>query len=150
MSQRAMLKSSSSSSSYIVKEIHALCTYCGKEIPTPELKVTIGKRLKSVKGSYYEENTVFVSAEEMHKWIEMLFLESEDMKIDIRQMRGFNKQLFWNMIYYFNEYQLPFEFFLPYEDTKQYDLEYEELKRMSSLVKVQIQRDAIDEDLVLA
>ena len=91
----------------------------------------IGKRLKSIKGSYYEENTVFISAEELHKWIEMIFLESEDMKIDMRLLREFNKQIFWNMIYYFNEYHLPFEFFLPYEDTKTFDQEYDELKRMA-------------------
>ena len=103
------------------KDIHALCTYCGKEIPTPELKVMIGKRLKSVKGSYNEENTVFISAEELHRWVELVFLESEDMKIDMRMMREYNKQIFWNMVYYFNEYHLPFEFFLPYEDTKLYD-----------------------------
>lgn len=98
-----------------------MCTFCGKEIPTPELKVMIGKRLKSVKGSYNEENTVFVSAEELHRWIELIFLESEDMKIDMRLIRECNKQIFWNLIYYFNEYQLPFEFFLPYEDTKSFD-----------------------------
>jgi hypothetical protein len=34
------------------KEIHALCTYCGKDIPTPELRVTVGKRMKSMASSY--------------------------------------------------------------------------------------------------
>ena len=64
----------------------------------------IGKRLKTIKGSYFEENTVFISAEELHRWVELLFLESEDMKLDMKLIREFNKQLFWNMIYYFNEY----------------------------------------------
>jgi hypothetical protein len=71
--------------------IHALCTYCGKEIPTPELKVMIGKRLKTLKDSYFEENTVFISAEELHRLIEMIFLENEDMKMDMKQLRDFNK-----------------------------------------------------------
>jgi hypothetical protein len=30
-----------------VKDIQALCTYCGKIIPTPKLKVMVGKRLKN-------------------------------------------------------------------------------------------------------
>lgn len=73
------------------KAIHALCTYCGKEILAPQLKVMIGKRLKNVKGSYKEENTVFISAIQLHKWIEMLFFDSEEMKMDIATMREFNK-----------------------------------------------------------
>ena len=92
----------------------------------------IGKRLKPIKGSYQEENTVFLSAEDLHKWIEMLFLESNDMKLDMQQMRASNKQIFWNLVYYFNEYQLPFEFILPYEDTRTYDQQYQELKRMAA------------------
>ena len=51
------------------------------------------------------------------------------MKIDVATMREFNKQVFWNMIYYFNDYQLPFDFILPYEDTKSFDEQYEELKK---------------------
>jgi hypothetical protein len=114
MSQRALAKGQNN-------YIYALCTYCGKEILTPELKVMIGKRLKTIKGSYHEENTVFFSAEELHRLVEMLFLEADDMKIDMRLLREFNKQIFWNMVYYFNEFQLPFEFFLPYEDNKSFD-----------------------------
>lgn len=77
MTQKAAAKGGST------KFIQALCTYCGKEINTPELKVMIGKRLKSIKGSYQEENTIFLSAEDLHKWIEMIFLESDDMKLDM-------------------------------------------------------------------
>lgn len=64
-------------------------------------------------------------------------------------MRQSNKHIFWNLIYYFNEYQLPFEFILPYEDTKVYDQQYYELKKMASQVQVLIQRDDIEEDLKL-
>jgi hypothetical protein len=39
MSQRAQAKGQ-------YNYIYALCTYCGKEILTPELKVMIGKRLR--------------------------------------------------------------------------------------------------------
>ena len=34
--------------------------------------------------------------------------------------RESHEQLFWNLIYYFNEYHLPYEFILPYED-KQFE-----------------------------
>lgn len=108
----------------------------------------VGKKLKNHKDSYYEENTIFISAEELHKWIEIMFLENEEMKIDFEKMRESNKHIFWNLIYYFNDYHLPFEFLLPYEDTKTFDMQYEELKRTAALVKVQIQKDRIDEDLV--
>ena len=98
----------------------------------------VGKKLKNHQDSYYEENTIFISAEELHKWIEIMFLENEEMKIDFERMRESNKHIFWNLIYYFNDYHLPFEFMLPYEDTKTFDMQYEELKRTAALVKVQI------------
>ena len=119
-----------------MKDIQALCTYCGKEIRTPELKVMVGKRLLNHPGSYFEENTMFISAEELHKWIEMMFLDSEDMKLEMHKIRQFNKHIFWNLIYYFNDYHLPFEFLLNYEDTRNFDEQYEELKRMAARVKV--------------
>lgn len=58
------------------------------------------------------------------------------MKLDVVKMRTDNKNLFWNMIYYFNDYFLPFDFILPYEDTTEFDRGYEELRRTASLVKV--------------
>ncbi len=32
-----------------------------------------------------------------------------------------NNELFWNLVYYFYEYALPFEFILPYEQDKDED-----------------------------
>ena len=45
------------------------------------------------------------------------------------------EQLFWNLIYYFNEYHLPYEFILPYED-KQFE---KDLKRYEAKSKKVIQ-----------
>ncbi len=70
-----------------MKKIQALCTYFGKEIRSLELKVMVGKRLLNHPGSYYEENTLFISAEEFHKWIEMMFLDSKDMKLEMHKIR---------------------------------------------------------------
>jgi hypothetical protein len=44
----------------------------------------IGKRIRNLPNSYFDENTTFMSAEELHKWIEMIFLESEDMKLEMQ------------------------------------------------------------------
>ncbi len=62
-----------------------------------------------------------MSAEALHKTIEQIFLSSEDLQINMAEMREYNKHLFWNLVYYFNDYHLPFEFILPYEDTKLFD-----------------------------
>ena len=45
-----------------------------------------------------------------------------DFKVDLGRLRSdkLNQQRFWNLIYYFNEYHLPYEFILPYED-KQFE-----------------------------
>jgi hypothetical protein len=40
------------------------------------------------------------------------------MKFEMDKIREENGKIFWNLIYYFNDYHLPFEFLLPYEDTK--------------------------------
>lgn len=64
------------------------------------------------------------------------------MKLDVVKMRSDNKNLFWNMIYYFNDYFLPFDFILPYEE---FDKGYEELRKTASLVKVQLVKNDIEE-----
>ena len=105
----------------------------------------VGKRIRNLKGSYKEENTMFVSAAILHKWLEILFFEAEDLKMNFQEIRLNNKHIFWNMIYYFNDYQLPFDFILPYEDSKEFDKEYEELKRTSKAVKIIQVKDDIEE-----
>jgi len=67
------------------------------------------------------------------------------LKIDVNKQRESNKQIFWNMIYYFNDYQLPFDFILPYEDTQEFDEQYEELKRTARAVRVYQVKDNIEE-----
>jgi hypothetical protein len=51
----------------------------------------IGKRQKNVKGSYKEENTIFISAMQLYKWVEIIFLDAEDNKLDVQTLREFNK-----------------------------------------------------------
>ena len=55
------------------------------------------------------------------------------MKVDLEEFRSNkrNEVRFWNLIYYFNEYHLPFEFILPYQD-KTFD---KQMKKYKSRVK---------------
>jgi hypothetical protein len=36
-------------------------------------------------------------------------------QVELKDLRKNYENLFWNLVYYLNEYQLPFEFILPYE-----------------------------------
>ena len=68
------------------------------------------------------------------------------MKIDVANtMRESNKHVFWNLIYYFNDYLLPFDFILPYEDNKEFDLQYDELKKTAQAVRVHQMKNDMDE-----
>jgi hypothetical protein len=51
------------------------------------------------------------------------------------------------MIYYFNDYQLPFDFILSYEESKEFDQQYEELKKTARAVRVFQMRDNIEEPI---
>ena len=44
------------------------------------------------------------------------YRDRENGQIELKVLRrDENENLFWNLVYYLNEYQLPFEFILPYE-----------------------------------
>ena len=76
--------------------------------------------------------TEFISAEELFDDIKV-FLFNSLMKVDLEEFRSNkrNEVRFWNLIYYFNEYHLPFEFILPYQD-KTFD---KQMKKYKSRVK---------------
>lgn len=48
--------------------------------------------------------------------------------------------MFWNLVYYFNEYLLPFEFVLPYESDRELT-EFEAYKREQRARKVDIRKE---------
>jgi len=64
----------------------------------------------------------------------MLKLANFKVELNTLRMGEAGKQRFWNLIYYFNEYHLPYEFILPYED-KQFE---RELKRYEARSKKQV------------
>ena len=39
--------------------------------------------------------------------------------IDVKDFRHNNPALFWNIIFYLSNYGLPYDMFLPYQDTKE-------------------------------
>ena len=53
--------------------------------------------------------------------------------------------MFWNLIYYFNDYLLPYDFILPYEDTEEFDKSYQDLKRNAK--KVYFAKVSLDEEI---
>ena len=56
-----------------------------------------------------------------------------DFKYDLEKFRNSDrrKYLFWNLVYYFNEHGLPFDFILPYQNyqEKKFDEECQKYKR---------------------
>jgi hypothetical protein len=58
---------------------------------------------------------------------------SNDYKFDLERFRKSEgrKYLFWNLVYYFNEHGLPFDFILPYQNyqEKKFDEEHQKYKR---------------------
>ena len=87
------------------------------KIERPKLRVTIGKKLhKKDDAGAKEIETAFISAEELFDNISHFMIEETQLKVNLNDFRSAKEhsQNFWNLIYYFNEYHLPFEFILPY------------------------------------
>ena len=49
-------------------------------------------------------------------------------QVQLKDLRKNHENLFWNLVYYLNEYQLPFEFILPYESNVQ-QLKFDSYKK---------------------
>ena len=99
-----------------------LCTFCGRQIDKPDLKITIGKKVnrnRNKEFNYVDIKTQFISAEhlfdQVRAWLDDAKVDFHANLIDLRTSFDI-KHIFWNLIYYFNEYHLPYEFILPYED----------------------------------
>ena len=62
--------------------------------------------------------TQFISAEHLFEKVKQWLDHKVDFHADLVDLRTNYDimDIFWNLIYYFNEYHLPYEFILPYED----------------------------------
>lgn len=92
------------------------CTGC-KEKYTPNLRVRIGLEVGHQQKTSNKENTIFFSPWNLKALVnDMLTDPSNKFKLDVELFRIYNANVFWNLIWHFNNYQLPFEFMLPYEE----------------------------------
>ena len=62
-----------------------------------------------------------MSAERLYTEVKSICLYEESYhkapgaQLPLWYLRKIKETVFWNLVYYFNEHQLPFEFILPYE-----------------------------------
>lgn len=103
------------------------CAHCGKPNEIPNLKITLG----------YQKRTFRTDREVRHRQIDDVKFQSaiqlweKTKQLTKTKMNKFkhldpktlrmNEQLFWNLIHYFLAHNLPYDIFLPYKDTKEYD-----------------------------
>ncbi len=61
-----------------------------------------------------------MSASNLYDNIKKQLKDKWQWKLELSEFRSKaeNEESFWNLIYYFNEYRLPYEFILPYKDKK--------------------------------
>jgi hypothetical protein len=91
------------------------CTGC-KEKYTPNLRVRIGLEVGHQQKTSNKETTIFFSPTALKALIIALLADNKTkFKLDVELFRIYNANLFWNLIWHFNNSQLPFEFMLPYE-----------------------------------
>jgi len=71
------------------------------------------------------------------------------MKISIDELRRYNSTLFWNLLYYFSEFELPYDFMLPYYQPPFKELyiqmAYEEGFKKEAMEKEGISVEQVDE-----
>lgn len=91
------------------------------------------------------EEVLLMSAEMLFAKIEKIMI-NEPMKFRQITEKHMNK-LFWNLIYYFQEHELPFDFLLFYQDTDAFDKQFANFTKYSTQRK--ITRNPNDQDEVI-
>lgn len=92
-----------------------VCTGC-KVKYTPNLRVRIGLEIGHQQKTSNKENTIFFSPTTLKELVNALLSDpATKFKLEIELFRIYNANIFWNLIWHFNNTQLPFEFMLPYE-----------------------------------
>ena len=93
----------------------SFCTGC-KEMYIPSLRVRVGLEVGHENKTSNIENTIFVSPRALKALVRDLLIDYKvKFKLDIELFRIYNAIIFWNLIWHFNDFGLPFEFMLPYE-----------------------------------
>jgi hypothetical protein len=65
-------------------------------------------------------------------------------KVDMSVFRSNDKTLYWNALYYFINHDLPYDMFLPYEDTKELDEHLSDFENKRSM-RVYWKKDSVME-----
>lgn len=103
------------------------CNFCGKFIPIPLLKIIHGGMSQTFRmdrpARHKEFQVQYLSYKQLMKLIEQLITTKRGKlsTIDVSVFRNQDKKLYWNALYYFIQHDLPYDMFLPYEDTKEVD-----------------------------
>ena len=112
------------------------CPFCGIVLKqVPPLKIIHGRASRTFRTDrpprHREFEVNFLSAQQIKRKVEKIIvtkrgnlatLTSEDSSQRIDFMACFRKQhsqLFWNVVYYFNNHDLPYDVILPYKDTSE-------------------------------
>ena len=99
------------------------CTYCGKPIKIPTLKIIHGGFSRTFREDRIKRHKIievsFFSANQILKKVEKLVRTSRGKlnQNDVAVFRHTNAELFWNVVHYLNNHDLPYDMFLPYKDT---------------------------------
>lgn len=115
-----------------------LCTFCGHEIDIPQIKIILGAYSRSFRHDRVPRHRFskeyLLSGEQMMKKTHEYCLSKRGKykTIDVMKFRHNNPALFWNIIFYLSNYGLPYDMFLPYQDTKEIERIEAQFERMNS------------------
>ena len=90
------------------------CSACYQKI-FPSLKVRIGDL-----NIYKNEDTMFINPIQLRQYVEERmqldggYRNGEQLTPEV--LRDYNKNIYWNLIWYFSENKLPYDFLVPYAD----------------------------------
>lgn len=132
-----ILKSFSKITSAESVNLQFVCAACKNNI-YPNLKIMIGDVVKNK-----VEETMFISAVDLRQYLEMRlqldnsYRNCEQVKPEV--MKEFSKNLYWPLIWYFAEFQLPYDFLVPYQDTSLMEEYYKVNQHMKVMKKYRLE-----------
>ena len=103
------------------------CNFCGNVINPPSLKIIHGGMSQTFRNDrpkrHKEFSVTYLSYKQLIKMIENLITTKRGKinRVDMSVFRSNDKTLYWNALNYFINHDLPYDMFLPYEDTKELD-----------------------------
>lgn len=123
------------------------CTFCGKNISLPKLRIVHGRASRTFRKDrsprHKKIECDFLSAHQIYKKIGQLVKTSrgKPKQISIHNgLRDKEPELFWNLVYYFNTHDLPYDLFLPYQDTAETDKIEQRFSEINANCKVRFKK----------